>query len=329
MRLTASRPVMPWTMNVVVGVDQDAHRASPLDRAPRRLVEGHAAVRVGHAVALEDLEALLLPRAGDAEDRDLLGRVVAQLDARLDDAARDDVDARVGDDRHHHRDLVDARLGEHQLGQPARLRDRRVAADLAVVGRPPAVRAHGVEQRQRAAAGADHQPEVAVELGHVAGDAAVVLRVDLLAGQLERGRLACLARLLVADAELAQQRLLARARLVLHVHVRVDGDERAVLELGERVDLRQHHVVLAEQPREPREDRGQAVQRLCRSRRPRRSPAWPRSPRTAAASRSARARRARDGSRRSPRCRSRPCRRRSAPGACGCRPRSRRRSTPA
>ena len=304
-------------------------RAPPRTRAPRRLVEGDAAIRVGHAVALEDLEALLLPGAGDAEDGDLLGRVVAQLDARLDHAARDDVDARVGDDRHHHRDLLDARLLEHELGQPARLRDRRVAADLAVVGRPAAVRAHGVEQRQRAAAGADHEPEVAVELRHVAGDAAVILRVDRLAGQLERGRLARLARLLVADAELAQQRLLARARLVLHVHVRVDGDEAAVLELGERVDLRQHHVVLAEQPREPREDRRQARQRpaghadrgdhllgLEVGERPQRREVR-------------RARRGRDGSRRPPRCRSRPCRRRSAPGACASRPRSRRRSTPA
>ena len=86
-----------------------------------------------------------------------------------------------------------------------------------------------VEQGQRAAAGADDQAEVAVELGHVAGHAAVVLGVDLLAGELERGRLAGLARLLVADAELLEQRLLARAGLVLHVHVRVEGDERAVL----------------------------------------------------------------------------------------------------
>ena len=104
--------------------------------------------------------------------------------------------------------------------------------------------ADGVEQRQRAAAGADHEPEVAVELGHVAGHAAVVLLVDGLAGELERRRLAGLARLLVADAELLQDRLLARPRLVLHVHVGVDGDERAVRELRQRVDLGQRHVVL-------------------------------------------------------------------------------------
>ena len=124
--------------------------------------------------------------------------------------------------------------------------------------------ADGVEQRQRAAAGPDHEPEVAVELGHVAGHAAVVLLVDGLAGELERRRLARLARLLVADPELLEQRLLARAGLVLHVHVRVDGDERAVRELGERVDLGQRHVVVGEQPREAGEDRRQARQRAAR-----------------------------------------------------------------
>ena len=134
-----------------------------------------------------------------------------------------------------------------ELGQPARLRDRRVAADLAVVGRAPAVRAHGVEQRQRAAAGADHEAEVAVELGHVAGHAAVVLGVHLLAGELERRRLARLPGLLLAHAELLQQALVAPARLVLHVHVRVERDEGAVRETPERVDLGEHHVVLHEQ----------------------------------------------------------------------------------
>jgi hypothetical protein len=42
--------------------------------------------------------------------------------------------------------------------------------------------------------------------------------------------------------------------------VRVDRDERAVLELGERVDLRQRHVVLDEQLRELGQDRGEAVE---------------------------------------------------------------------
>ena len=149
------------------------------------------------------------------------------------------------------------------FARPAALRDRRVAADLAVVRRAAAVRAHRVEERERAAAGADHEAEVAVELGHVAGHAAVVHRVDLLAGQLELGGLARLAGLLVADAELLQQRLLARPGLVLHLHVRVERDEPAVLELAERVDLGERHVVLDEQPREPREDRRDARERAA------------------------------------------------------------------
>ena len=246
-------------MNVVCLVDQDGHadvglrsdlggrlaevacptgrRRSPAgapwilhDRPARRLVQRHRAVRVLDAVALEDLEALLLPGAGDAEDRDLLGRVVAELDARLDHAPGDDVHPGVGDDRHHHRDLVHAGLLEHELGQPARLAHARVAADLAVVGRVAAVGADRVEQRERAAAGADDQPEVAVELGHVAGHAAVILGVDLLAGELERSGLARQPRLLVADPELVQKGLLPGPGLVLHVHVGVERDERAVLE---------------------------------------------------------------------------------------------------
>jgi hypothetical protein len=77
----------------------------------------------------------------------------------------------------------------------------------------------------------------------------VIHGVDLLAGQLELGRLARLARLLVAHAELLQERLLARTRLVLHVHVGVERHEGAVLELAERVDLRKRHVVVDEQAR--------------------------------------------------------------------------------
>jgi apolipoprotein N-acyltransferase len=45
------------------------------------------------------------------------------LQTGLDHAARDDIHARVGDDRHHHRDLVHARLLQDQLGQSARLGD--------------------------------------------------------------------------------------------------------------------------------------------------------------------------------------------------------------
>jgi hypothetical protein len=71
------------------------------------------------------------------------------------------------------------------------------------------VGADRVEQRQRATAGPDHQPEVAVELGDVAGHPAMVGGVDLLAGELERRRLAGLAGLLVAHPELGQELALA------------------------------------------------------------------------------------------------------------------------
>ena len=67
-------------------------------------------------------------------------------------------------------------LDRTSLASPPALRDARVAADLAVVGGLAAVLAHRVEQRQRAAAGADDQAEVAVELGDVARHAAVVQR---------------------------------------------------------------------------------------------------------------------------------------------------------
>src|SRR5271166_5715920 len=73
------------------------HPLDLLDRAAGGFVERDAAVGVLHAVALEDLEALLLPGAGDAEDRDLLGGVVAELQAGLDHAARDDVHTGVRD----------------------------------------------------------------------------------------------------------------------------------------------------------------------------------------------------------------------------------------
>src|SRR3954451_3754562 len=242
-----------------VFADEDAHGLG-LHRELRGLVHRGGAVGVAHAIALEDLEALLLPSTRDAEDRDLLRRVHAELEAGLDDAAGDDVDARVGHDRHHHRDLVHARLAEHELGQAAALLDRWVAADLAVVGGLAAVLANGVEERQRAAAGADDEAEVAVELGDVAGDATVAGGVDRLAGELERGRLARLAGLLVADAQVLQQRLVAPAGLVLHVHVRVERDERAVLQLPERVDLGERHVVLDEEPCQLGDDRDQLVE---------------------------------------------------------------------
>ena len=212
---------------------------------------------------LEDLEALVLPGARDAEDRDLLGRVVAELDARLDHAAGDDVDAGVGDDRHHHGDLVDARLLQHELGQAAGLRDRRVAADLAVVGRLAAVGADGVEQRQRAAAGADHEAEVAVELGDVAGDAAVVLGVDGLAGELERRSASRAWRVSSSPTPSSVEQLLAgapRASFSMSMCASSATNEPSC-ELAERVDLGERHVVVDEQPGQPGEDRRQPVER--------------------------------------------------------------------
>src|SRR4051794_1856787 len=62
------------------------------DGAARRLPHRDRAVAVLDPVALEDLEALVLPGAGDAEDRDRLAGVLAQLEAGLDHAAGDDVD---------------------------------------------------------------------------------------------------------------------------------------------------------------------------------------------------------------------------------------------
>ena len=91
------------------------------------------------------------------------------------------------------------------LARPQALRDRRVAADLAVVGGLAAVRADGVEERQRAAAGADDQAEVAVELGDVAGHAAVVLASTSSPASSNGVGLARLAGLLVADAEVLEQ----------------------------------------------------------------------------------------------------------------------------
>ena len=87
-----------------------------------------------------------------------------------------------------------------------------------------------VEERERAAAGADHEPEVAVELLHVAGDAAVVRRVDLGARDLERRRRARLARLLLADAELVEELRVLVARVALEVDVAVEHEEPPVLE---------------------------------------------------------------------------------------------------
>src|SRR2546423_990930 len=131
---------MPWTMKVVfsstridmaqtaaASITMDIRSWPPrsrwtsdrgpldaLDGPPSGLVQGDRPVGVGDAIMLEDLEALLLPGSGDAEDGDLLGRVVAELQTGLDDSAGHDVHTRVGDDRHHHGDLVDAGLLQDQ-----------------------------------------------------------------------------------------------------------------------------------------------------------------------------------------------------------------------
>src|SRR6185295_4677905 len=117
---TASRPVMPWMMKVLSLVIRIDMGPSPLpfpggrgtrgthfgDGASGRLVHRDGAVAVVDAIVLQDLEALGFPRAGDAEDGDLLCRLETRLDHALDDAAGDDVDARVRDHVHHHRDLL-------------------------------------------------------------------------------------------------------------------------------------------------------------------------------------------------------------------------------
>ena len=230
--------------------------------AARRLPHRDRAVAVLDPVALEDLEALLLPGAGDAEDRDRLARVLAQLQAGLDHAAGDDVDPGVGDDRHHHRDLLDAVLLQDLLGEAAGLGDRGVAADLGVVGRLAALAADRVGQGQRAAAGADHQPQVALEAVVLALDhAAVVGGVDRRDVALEGRGLIRLPGVVLGDLQrLAQQLLLAADRLVLHLHVGVEGDEAAVGQLGQGVDLGEGHVVIAEEAGEAGEDRRRAVE---------------------------------------------------------------------
>src|SRR5258708_24585207 len=75
------------------------HSFDLLDGAAGGLVEGHRAVRVLDAVTIEDLEALLLPGAGGAEDRNLLGGGGAPFAARFYHPPGDAVDAPVRHDR--------------------------------------------------------------------------------------------------------------------------------------------------------------------------------------------------------------------------------------
>src|SRR6266511_3482120 len=55
-------------------------RHSPASGLPK----GNPAVAVLHPIAIKDLEALLLPGSGDAEDRDRLRGIPVELQARLD-----------------------------------------------------------------------------------------------------------------------------------------------------------------------------------------------------------------------------------------------------
>ena len=80
---------------------------------------------------------------------------------------------------------------------------------------------------------------------------------------LELRRLVALAVVVLLDAERGQHLLLARLGLVLHLHVGVERDEAAVLQLGERVDLGERHVAVAEELGEPGDDGGEALERLA------------------------------------------------------------------
>ncbi len=147
------------------------------------------------------------------------------------------------------------------LGEALCLRDRRVAADLGVVGGLAALRADRVGQGQRAAAGADHEAEVALEAVVLAlNHAAVVGGVDRLHVPLELGGLVHLARLGQVDADLLEHLLVAADRLVLHLHVGVEGDEGAVVQARHRVDLGERHVEVALKLGEAGEDHRRAVE---------------------------------------------------------------------
>src|SRR3989454_12430439 len=108
---------MPWMMTLVslwMRIDNSGG-LHLRDRPPGGLEHGDRPVAVLDAVLAENLEALVLPGARDAEDRDRLGGGASGLDAAPDHTPRDDVDPRVRDHVHHHADLHDARRRE---GQP-------------------------------------------------------------------------------------------------------------------------------------------------------------------------------------------------------------------
>ena len=90
--------------------------------------------------------------------------------------------------------------------------------------------------------------------------AAVVGGVDRLHVALELRGLVELAGLVQVDADLVQHLVVRADRFVLHLHVGVEGDERAVGEPRKRVDLGERHVVVALDAGEAREHGGRAVQ---------------------------------------------------------------------
>jgi hypothetical protein len=99
------------------------------------------------------------------------------------------------------------------------------------------------------------RPRSPVELLHVAGDAAVVGRVDLRALDLERRRRTRLARLVLADAELGDDLRVLVARVAFEVDVAVEHEDAAVLRLADRVDLGERQVVALEDVDEHLHDR--------------------------------------------------------------------------
>ena len=155
------------------------------------LPHGDGAVAVLDPVAPEDLLALL-PGSGDAEDGDRVGRVSVELQAGLDDASGHDVHPRIGDDRHHHGDLLGRLLARapvspgHRPWRPTDCRRFRCSWRDARPGcGPPAI-----GQGQRAAPGADHEAQVALEAVVLALDhPAMVGGVDRLDVALEPARL--------------------------------------------------------------------------------------------------------------------------------------------
>src|SRR3990172_9487084 len=116
---TASRPVMPWMIKVVsLSMRIDILSRSYLGHSPTgRLVHGDRAVTVLDPVFPQNLGSFALPGAGNAEDGDLLGRVEPGLHHTFDDASGHDVRTSIAHYAHHDRDLLDAWLGEDELGQ--------------------------------------------------------------------------------------------------------------------------------------------------------------------------------------------------------------------